>query len=198
MKLTAEQRERLTAEEQEKWQGELDKFHTQVRNNNRRHKEKRDRMDTTIADREPEEDERVPKAKMLKLSNDEDWIDIIYGRKPEDLHQLVSDPKISEAIQGLTFKQKQVLSLNVVHQFTTNEIAQMTGTTDRNVRKHRDKALETIRKAIGLLQDNKGEVNMHAALFILLWLTLPTFMVGWEISKRICPKLMRTFTQKAA
>jgi len=198
MKLTAEQRERLTAEEQEKWQGELEKLHTQVRNNNRRHKKKRDRMDTTIADREPEEGERVPKAKMLKLSNDEDWIDIIYGRRPEDLHQLVSDPQISEAIKGLTFKQKQVLSLNVVHQLTTNEIAQMTDTTDRNVRKHRDKALETIRKAIGLLQGNKGEVNMHAVLFTLLWLTLPTFMVGWEISKRICPKLMRTFTQKAA
>lgn len=155
-------------------------------------------MDTTIADRDPDEGEAYPAVKMLKLSNHEDWIDIIYSRRYQDLHHLVSNPKISAAIESLTDKQKEVLFLHIVHQYTPQEIAAMTKATDRNIRKHKEKALKAIRKAIGVMQDNKAEGYIDATVIILGWLTLPTFMVGWEISKRIYPRLKQTVTGRAA
>lgn len=74
----------------------------------------------------------------------------------------------------------------------------MTKTTDKNIRKHKDKALKAIRKAIGVMQDNKAEGYIDATVIILGWLTLPTFMVGWEISKRIYPRLKQTVAGRAA
>lgn len=179
--------------------GEMLKGENQkIENNERRHKEHRDDMDITVLERNREEDELFPKAKILKICRPDDWDEIIFSRAPGDLHELVSDETISRAIESLTEKQKEVLFYNIVHQFTVKEIAEFTQTSDRNIRKHKEKALEAIRTFISAAKNSNGSIDIKAAVIVLNWLLLPTFMIGWKISKRLCPKLMRTFTQKAA
>lgn len=120
----------------------LDEFDA---NNERRHSEHRADMDITIADREPREGERYRVADMLKLSRSEDWNDIIFSQRPEDLYQLVGEYPVSAALRELTPIQKRVLFENVVHGTPTKDIAEMMGCSVRNVTKHRKVALDKIR-----------------------------------------------------
>jgi hypothetical protein len=152
-------------------------------------------MDITITERDPKDGETYPKAKLLKLSRNEDWLDIIFSQRHQDLHHLAEDEKVSAAIQNLTDKQKQVLHLNTVWQYTTQDIAEMLHTTDRNIRKHREKALEAIRRAVC---GNNGEGYADIAAFILGWIVISTFMIGWAIAKRAYPNLKRKIAGKAA
>ena len=85
-------------EEHGKWNEILLELDQVEKNNNRRHKEKRDNMDISIVDQKAENDKRFPAAKMLNLSCDDDWVDIIFGSKAENLHHLVTDENISLAI----------------------------------------------------------------------------------------------------
>jgi RNA polymerase sigma factor (sigma-70 family) len=178
--------------EDKEWLAELDR---EERNNNRKHKSHRDDIDVTIAERDPEDWETYPRAKLLKLSRHEDWLEIIFSQRSQDLHHLTEDEKVSAAIKNLTEKQKQVLHLNIVWQYTTQDIAEMLGTTDRNVRKHREKALEAIRRAVA---GSGGEGYAETAAAILGWMIIPTFMIGWAIAKRTYPFLKRKLTRKAA
>jgi DNA-directed RNA polymerase specialized sigma24 family protein len=171
--------------EQKKWEDSILEFDKNLKNNIRKHKAHRDDMDITLVDSEHSENECIPKEKILKLSNDEDWIDIIYSKKAKDLHQLVKNEKLSEAINNLTSMQKEVLFLNIIKQFTVAEIAQAKQTTDRNIRKHRQKAIENIR---AILSNNKGECDIETTAKILGVLVFWPFMIGWKIANIIYPK----------
>mgnify|MGYP000105331499 FL=1 len=139
-----EQKLRILAEMGD-WQGVLramDEFDT---NNERRHASHRADMDTTIADREYREGEQYRVADLLKLSRAEDWDEIIFSQRPEDLYQLVEEYPVSAALRELTPAQRRVLFENVVHGSPAKDIAEMMGCSVRNVTKHRKTALDKVR-----------------------------------------------------
>ena len=151
-------------------------------------------MDVTIVDRDPEEGECYRVADLLKLSCWEDWDDIIFSQKPEDLHHLVEEYPTSAALEELSPRQKEILLENIVYGTTTQELADKADCTVRNITKQRQKALERVR---WLVTGNSGECYPDTAAIILGWIVIPTFMLGWEISKRIYPKIKRGFVSAA-
>lgn len=129
------------------WAGvlaELDQFDE---NNERRHELRRDHLDITLLERQANDDDYYCKDKLLRLSlsRTEDWNEIIFSRDPEELHQLVEEYPVSEALRELTPIQKKVLLLNVVHGIPAKDLAKEMGCSTRNITKHRQKALETVR-----------------------------------------------------
>ena len=132
------------------WDGVLAALDQYDKNNNRRHKAHRDDMDVTVVDREPDDagEFRYPAASLLKLSSPADWLDIIYSQRPEDLHQLLTDDAASKALKGLTQKQKTVLLEHIVWGRSTREIAEEMRCSVRNIVKHRQVALDRVRRAI--------------------------------------------------
>lgn len=127
------------------WQAVIQALDEYDANNERRHSGHRADMDITIADREPHEGEPYRMADLLKLSRAEDWDEIIFSQRPEDLYQLVGEYPVSAALRELTPIQKRVLFENVVHGTPTKDIAEMMGCSVRNVTKHRKVALDKIR-----------------------------------------------------
>ena len=124
---------------------EMDRFDE---NNERRHREHRDDLDVTIVDREPAEGESYRTRDQLKLSCWTDWDEIIFSQKPEDLHQLVEEYPTSAALKELTATQKRILWENLVWSVPTKDIAKELGCSVRNVTKHRQKAIETVRQLV--------------------------------------------------
>lgn len=177
------------AEKKKNWKTVLDGLDGELRNNDRKHDEHRDDMDTTIVDRQAEENEIFSGAKTLKLSSDEDWLDMIYSRKAEDLQELVTDEAVSKAIGRLTLPQKEVLFWNVVHCFKLSEIAAARGVSERNIRKIRQRALESIRRTLETVSNRKAEGTMDAAALVLVGVICWPFMVGWLVADWIYPKL---------
>ncbi len=163
-------------------------------NNERRHSDHRADMDVTIADRDPEEGECYRVADLLKLSCWEDWDDIIFSQKPEDLHHLVEEYPTSAALKELSPRKKEILLENIVQGTTTQKLADNAGCSIRNITKQRQKALERVR---WLVTGNSGECYTDTAVIILGYMVLPTFMIGWEISKRIYPKIKKAFVSAA-
>ena len=187
--------ERLTElAEQGNWTGLLKALDDYDANNERRHSDHRADMDVTIVDRDPEEGECYRVADLLKLSCLEAWDDIIFSQKPEDLHQLVEEYPTSAALKELSPRQKEILPENIVHGTTTQELADKAGCTVRNITKRRQKALERVR---WLVTGNSGECYTDTAAIILGWIVVPTFMLGWEISRRIYPKIKMAFVSAA-
>ena len=127
------------------WQAVIQALDEYDANNERRHSGHRADLDITIADREPREGEPYRVADLLKLSRAEDWDEIIFTQRPEDLYQLVGEYPVSAALRELTPIQKRVLFENVVHGTPTKDIAEMMGCSVRNVTKHRKVALDKIR-----------------------------------------------------
>lgn len=141
-------KENLTDEERTRWMPILQDEDRRIVNNNRRHRSHRSPMDTTIVDREPRKDEVYRTADLLKLSHSEDWNDIIYSQRPEDLHELVTDYPVSMALKDLTLRQKEVLLETVVYGTSTADLAARLGCSERNIRKIRQTALENVREAV--------------------------------------------------
>lgn len=177
------------AKKKKNWKAVFDELNGELRNNNRKHDKHRDDMDMTIVDRQPEENEIFSGAKMLKISNDGDWLDIIYSRKPEDLQELVTDEAVSKAIRKLTLPQKEILFLNVVHLFKTSEIAAARGVSERNIRKIRQRALESIRRTLKTVSSRRAEGTVGGAALVLVGVICWPFMVGWLVADWIYPKL---------
>ena len=131
----------------DKVMAELDRFDA---NNERRHTAHQDGMDLTLLDRKAKEGEYFCGNRLLKLCRANDWIDIIFSQDPEDLHHLVEDETISAALRELTPVQKKVLLDNIVHRFPAENLAKEAGCSTRNITKHRQKALDAIRRAVGI------------------------------------------------
>ena len=123
----------------------LDQFD---KNNDRRHKSNRDDFDITLPERKADDGQDTYRiSDMMRLCCWKDWIDIIFSQEPEDLHHLVEDPKVSQALKELTPQQKKILLANLVWGYSTKELAQANGCSVRNITKHRQKALEQVRQA---------------------------------------------------
>lgn len=130
------------------WEGIIRTLDRYDENNERRHRSHRDDIDITIPERKADDGQDTYRiSDMMRLCCWEDWLDIIFSQKPEDLHQLAEDIKVSQALEELTSQQKKILLENLVWGFSTKEIAQANGCSVRNITKHRQKALEQIRQA---------------------------------------------------
>ena len=77
----------------------------------------------------------------------------IFIQSPEDLAQLMSDSRLTHAIETLTGLQRQVLFLEFVERYTTGEIAAMLGSSPRNIRARRQTALTRLQKALEEISD---------------------------------------------
>ena len=128
------------------------------------------------------------RSKGLPYKPDNKWLEEIYSERPEDLYQLVGSEKLAKAIQGLTDHQKNVLFMSAIQEMKSKEISEVLGTSCRNILD----VLERTSKRIKTLMNSKGgECYTDAAARMLGWITIPTFMLGWEISKRVYPPLKR-------
>jgi RNA polymerase sigma factor (sigma-70 family) len=126
---------------------------------------------------------------------DNKWLEEIYSQRPEDLYQLVSSEKLAKAIQGLTDLQRKVLFMSAIKEMKTREIAEMLGTSSRNIL---DMLERTYKRIKTVMNGQRGEGYIDTCSIILGWFTIPTFMFGWEISKRIYPPLKRKILSSAA
>lgn len=130
------------------WNGIVRTLDQYDENNERRHRSHRDDIDITIPERKADDERDTYRiSDMMRLCCWEDWLDIIFSQRPEDLHHLVEDTKISQALRELTPQQKKILLENLVWGFSTKEIAAANGCSVRNITKHRQKALEQVRQA---------------------------------------------------
>lgn len=190
----------LTQEEQDYWLPILLEMDREEQNNERRHRSHRADMDITIADREPEPGEAYCTADILKLSRCEDWDDIIFSQSPSDLYQLVEEYPTSAALKELSPLQEEILLENVVWGIPAKDIAERKNCGTRNITKHRQKALEKIRFLVTGegLRNRPGEGYISSPTETLCWIIFPTFMIGWEISKRIYPRLKKAVMNRAA
>lgn len=135
------------------------------------------------------------RCKGLQNRPDNKWLEEIFSQDPEDLHQLVSSGKLAKAIQALTAHQREILFLSAIQQMKTSEIAEMLGTTSRNIL---DVLERTYKRIKTIMNSNNGEGYAPTCARILGWITIPTFMFGWVISKRIYPPLKRKVLGLAA
>ena len=146
-----------------------------LRNNNRRHASHRADMDTTVVDRDIEPEECYPTKDLLALSSFPDFLEMIFSKDYHDIHQLVEDPDVSDALRQLTDKQKEVLFLSVVHRNPTRSIARYLGTSERNIRKHLEKALASVR---AYLDSRTGWMR----LLQLMWMVVLLGAAAWMIA----------------
>lgn len=138
--------ERLTEQEKvviEQWKPMLDELDREEDCNNRRHKEKRDMLDMTLCECQNEKEGYLSSEIKLKLSDtDEDWLEWIFSRSPVDMYQLTGDIGLAKSLQTLTVMQKKVVFLFYVHGFSVIDIAALLGSSERNIRKLRERARE--------------------------------------------------------
>lgn len=129
------------------WKGVVWTLDRYDENNERRHKSHRDDLDITIPERKADDEQDTYRiSDMMRLCCWKDWVDIIFSQMPEDLHHLVGDTKVSQALKKLTPQQKKILLENLVWGFSTKEIARAEGCSVRNITKHRQKALKQVRQ----------------------------------------------------
>lgn len=139
------------------WQGVLQALDAFDANSERREQRHRTGLDITLADRGPQTGERFRPADLLRLSRKEDWDDMIFSQRSEDLHQLVEESPISTVLRELTPVQKQVLFENIILDVPVKDIARAMGCSHRNVTKHRQRALEKIRLSMARGVRDSGE-----------------------------------------
>lgn len=141
--LTTAQRDEIL-----KWENILDGLDHEEECNERRHSEKRDLLDLSLMECENGEEFIATKILLRICRSDSDWLEWIFSKKAADLYQLAGSESISNALQNLTGRQKQVLFLLYVHGFSTEETAAMLGSSVRNIRKHKERALKNIQKCL--------------------------------------------------
>lgn len=140
------EQERLTEQEKvviEQWKPVLDELDRAENCNNRRHKEKRDMLDMTLCECQNEEEAYLSSEIKLKLSEtDENWLEWIFSRSSADLYQLTGNAGLAKSLQTLTAMQRKVVFLFYVHGFSVKDIATLLGSSERNIRKLRERARE--------------------------------------------------------
>lgn len=165
----------------------------------RRHRENADfrSLDALRTKRKPAESGQDPAKRRGNLPTQPDkvWIDRMLSQKPEDFEKLVENPQLAKALESLTPRQKEVVFQTFMKQRTPQQIAERLKTSDRNVRDVLTRAIANIKK---ILIDNSGESYMDTVVFTLLWMTVPTFVIGWHISSWLYPKLKKAVLGKAA
>lgn len=117
--------------------------------NDRKHERKNRRadFDITVLDSDEELETPIPR-QFRELSSSDNWEDIIFSRRPEGLHELVTDGSLINALKGLSKERKEALFYRGVWRYTPREIAALKGVSDRNVRKLYEKAIREIHEKI--------------------------------------------------
>lgn len=96
-----------------KWKNTLDELDNSLKNNNRRHREKHDGInDFAIHDTIQYKAYSISAIPMRLSYNGNEWLEYIFSQQIEDLHELIPEQNISEAIMTLTDLQKEVLYLS--------------------------------------------------------------------------------------
>lgn len=104
-------------------------------------------FDPHLLDEDVEEEISIP-PQFKTLNHSDGWLDYIFSRSPDDLHELVEDEAVSRALRDLGSKRKEAMFLRVVHGYTADEIAAFKSVSDRNVRKLYDKAIREVRERL--------------------------------------------------
>ena len=117
-------------------------------------KNRRHEFDPHLLDKDCGEEISIPPT-FKTLNNSDRWLDYIFSRRPEDLHELVEDEAVSKALRDLNSKRREALFYRGVHGYSAEEIAAFKGVSDRNVRKLYEKAIQEVRKEI----DKQDESN---------------------------------------
>jgi len=119
-------------------------------NNERKHirSERKDHFNITTMDSafDPDNMGSYVPPKLLNLCKPKDWDDIIFSENAEDLPELVEDRMLRYILKKLPQAQKEVFYYRVIKGYTAEEIAELRGTSDRNIRKLYEKALQHIRE----------------------------------------------------
>ena len=71
--------------------------------------------------------------------------DLIFD-SPDDLHEMVTDKIHNEPLKNLTDKQRQALYYNVACLISSADLPVLLGTSERNIRKHKESAVKKIQK----------------------------------------------------
>jgi len=144
-----EQASAAEIEEYERWKAELDAdYKRELERDRKRRSTHLDDMDITMLDRENDGD-WMDTSKALRITSDEDYLDLIFTQWPEDLHEVVTDEALIAAIKKLTRCQKEALFLRMQPHTRTKQVAEDQGTTTGNIRKHLRKARKNILEKIG-------------------------------------------------
>lgn len=102
---------------------------------------KRDMLDMTLCECQNEKEGYLSSEIKLKLSEtDENWLEWIFSRSSADLYQLTGNVGLAKSLQTLTAMQRKVVFLFYVHGFSVSEIAGLLGSSERNIRKLRERA----------------------------------------------------------
>ena len=110
-------------------------------------KNRRHEFDPHYLDMTPDEEVSVPPL-FRTLNNSDEWLDYIFSKSPDDLHELVEDEALCKALRGLGRERREALFYRVVHGYSSKETAAFQGVSDRNVRKLVEKAIKEVRDAI--------------------------------------------------
>jgi len=133
----------------ERWNKEWEKENELELERERKHRNAHlDGVDITLLDRK-NDGCQLDTTKALRITSDLDYLDLIFTRRPEDLHEVVTDDALSAAIKRLTACQKEALFLRMQPHTKTKQVAEDLGSSPRNIRKHLAKARKTILKQIG-------------------------------------------------
>jgi DNA-directed RNA polymerase specialized sigma24 family protein len=93
----------------------------------------------------PEFKKKVRRLMSPRRSQDDIFLEKIFN-SPQDLHEMVSNESLIEPIRNLTALQKEMLYYRIVKGDTTKKLAAEHNMTDRNVRKHIQRAIAAITK----------------------------------------------------
>ena len=141
---------RQTKDEEERWKlfEELEKASDNADyNNDRKHfrSERRDRYNITTMGNafSPDNMESYIPKRLLKVCKAKDWDEIIFS---EHLSDITMDRSLTYILRELPQAQQEVFFYRVIEGYTAQEIADIKGTSSRNVRKLYEKALKNIRE----------------------------------------------------
>lgn len=123
------------------------------------------------------------------------WLDQTFENNPEELHQLVHSNSLAKVIQMLTPHQRKILHMSAIQEMKTREIAELLGTTSRNILELLDRTYKKLRIAV---KDSRGEGTVGTCARLLGWLIIPNFMIGWQVAKRVYPQIKTKVLRMAA
>ena len=139
----------------EYWQALLEEFDKEEHLNDKKHtrRERRHDYDITNMDvkqkRDPDDpdDLGIPMPTMLvNLCKPNDWNEILFSKSSKEWTELISDRTLYRIINNLKPAQKEVLYYRIFKGYSSTTIAEIKGTSDRNIRKLYEKAITHIQE----------------------------------------------------
>ena len=118
-------------------------------NNDRKHfrSERRDRYNITTMGNafSPDNMESYIPKRLLKVCKAKDWDEIIFTGEVDNLTDIAMDRSLAYILKNLPQAQREVFYYRVIEGYTAQEIADIKGTSSRNIRKLYEKALNSVR-----------------------------------------------------